>query len=515
MNESIFLRPLVLEDAATSYKWRNNPEIWKFTPFNPTKPITLAVERDWLRNVLQRTDQKRFAICLTNGKKYIGNTQLLDIANGQAEFHLFIGDSDYWGKGIGQKATALILDYGFSTLNLNKIILEVNKENNAATRIYSKLGFVDVPGTRGYQKMELTRENYIAKTKQSGMKYIVKIDQEAEWKSLVKRALKYDFYHSWIYHTLDNTSGTPMLFVYEEGSDFIAIPLLKREIQDSEYYDMSSVYGYSGPISNKDFHELSSDFVYSFKTNFLDFLKAEKIVTVFSRLNPFFGQTELMEHFGGVADNGKVVVLDLSLSIDEQRSAYQERVLRKVKNLRKKGYYVREAGTTEDITIFNEIYTLNMLRVDASTTYYFDENYFKCLLDSDEYDARLIFVYDQNDYPICGAIIVITNGIMQAHLLGTRQEYLADSPAKLLTEEITILGRRLGVRYYNLGGGLGFKEDSLFRWKANFSNLTFDYKSWRFVANPEVYASLLSQQEIDLNSEIDFFPLYRLQANKA
>jgi hypothetical protein len=347
------------------------------------------------------------------------------------------------------------------------------------------------------------------------MKYIIKIEQETEWKSLVKRAFNYDFYHSWTYHSLDNTCGTPMLFVYEEGDSFIAIPLLKREIQDSEYYDMSSVYGYSGPISNKDFQKLPSELVANFRTNFLEFLKEEKIVTVFSRLNPFFNQVELMEDFGGVVDNGKVVVFDLRISLEEQRSAYQERVLRKVKHLKKLGFYVKEANSKEDVKIFTEIYTLTMLRVDASAAYYFDEAYFETLINSDEFDARLIFVYNKDDYAVCGAIVVITNGIMQAHLLGTRDNYLAESPAKLLTEEITIIGRELGVKYYNLGGGLGFKEDSLFRWKANFSGLTFDYRSWRYVANQEIYSSLLTKQDIEPDSEVDFFPLYRLQANKA
>jgi len=109
MSESIFLRPLVLEDAMISYKWRNNPEIWKYTPFHPSAPITLKVERDWLRGVLKRTDQKRFAICLTDSKRYIGNVQLLDILEQQAEFHLFIGDSSCWGKGIGERQQHLFL----------------------------------------------------------------------------------------------------------------------------------------------------------------------------------------------------------------------------------------------------------------------------------------------------------------------------------------------------------------------------------------------------------------------
>jgi len=515
MTENIFLRPLVVEDANVSYKWRNNPDVWKYTLFNPKEPVTLDVEISWLKNALSKPDEKRFAICLTKNGQYIGNVQLIKILDQTAEFHIFIGDSDYWGKGIGEKATKHVLDYAFLTLKLNKVSLDVHTENTSAIKIYSKNGFSSISHHNSFMKMEVNADDYMAKYKLFGMRHIIKIDQEEEWKSLVKRALKYDFYHSWTYHLLDNNNGVPMLFVYEMGDDFIAMPVVKRHIQDSEYFDMSSVYGYSGPISNKDFDELPADFVCRFRTSFLDFLKDEKIITVFTRLNPFLDQRSLMEGFGGVVDNGKVVVLDLTKSIEQQRCGYQERLSRKIRQLRNKGFYVKEANTTKDIRIFYDLYTANMMRLEALDTYYFDEEYFKTLLDSDEYDARLLFVYNRNNYPVCGGIVVITNDIMQAHLLGTREEYLKDSPAKLLNEEVSLLGRELGVKQYNLGGGLGFKEDSLFRWKVNFSNHTLDYQSWRFVANPEIYSSMLSQQDIDISSEIDFFPLYRLQVNKA
>ncbi|NQX37808.1 GNAT family N-acetyltransferase [Pedobacter steynii] len=346
------------------------------------------------------------------------------------------------------------------------------------------------------------------------MSYTINLKEEAKWRNLIKRALKYDFYHSWTYHSLDNSAGKAVMFVYENGPDFIAIPLIKRNIPDSSYHDMSSVYGYSGPVSNRDFKTLTAEFIEGFKRSFLDFLKAEQVVTVFSRLNPFFDQSGLVGSFGGLVDNGKVVVFDLGLSLETQQLNYHGGVLRKIRKLREKGYYVKEANTDEDIRNFVSIYTLNMLRVDASETYYFDEAYFKALLHTDEFDARLMFVYDKDDYPVCGAVIVLTNGIMQAHLLGTRAAWLADSPAKLLTEEITVLGRKLGAKYYNLGGGLGFKEDSLFLWKANFSSLTFNYQTWRFVADQEAYNALILRQEIEPQTEVDFFPLYRLQANK-
>ena len=54
-----------------------------------------------------------------------------------------------------------------------------------------------------------------------------------------------------------------------------------------------------------------------------------------------------------------------------------------------------------------------------------------------------------------------------------------------------------------------FKEDSLFDFKKSFSNLTLEYKSWRYIADPEKYDALLKKNNIDKNSTIDFFPLYR------
>jgi hypothetical protein len=343
------------------------------------------------------------------------------------------------------------------------------------------------------------------------MKHVINISQKEEWVSYVRRSVNVDFYHTWNYHTLHVKEGTALLFVCEDKDDFIAIPLLKRSIPNSNYFDMGSVYGYGGPFSTRAFAELSETLITLFKANLLDFLRQENIISVFSRLHPFFDQGPLINGFEGVVDNGKVVALDLMIPLEDQRQQYQERSWRKIKQLRNKGYYVAEGHTSADIKFFEEIYTSNMLRIEAADYYLFDEAYFTQLLQSDEYDARLLFVYNEAGYPICGAIIVLTNQIIQAHLLGTRAEYLQDSPAKLLLDEVALLGRREGMKYYNLGGGLGFKEDSLFKWKSSFSDLTFEYKSWRFIVDHDAYNSLLTDMEIDHDSDVDFFPLYRLQ----
>ncbi len=137
----IYIRPLKREDALTSYKWRNDPDIWKFTGSKPDRKITDDIELDWIRKVMKEENSKRFAICLKRNDKYLGNVQLTNIKDGVAEFHIFIGEKKYWGKGIATEATKQILGIAKYKLNLNEVYLFVKSENIAAVKAYQKIGF--------------------------------------------------------------------------------------------------------------------------------------------------------------------------------------------------------------------------------------------------------------------------------------------------------------------------------------------------------------------------------------
>jgi len=138
----VHLRPLQEADADKSWHWRNDPRVWRFTGNRPTKLITPAIEREWLRNVLTRSDEIRFAICLGDKYEYVGNAQLTSITNADAEYHIFIGDINYHGKGIGSKTTELVIDYAKIKLGLMAIYLHVHSANTSAIRAYEKCGFI-------------------------------------------------------------------------------------------------------------------------------------------------------------------------------------------------------------------------------------------------------------------------------------------------------------------------------------------------------------------------------------
>lgn len=159
MNYSIYLRELYLSDAKTSFNWRNNPIIWKYTGFSPDKIISEKMELDWLKKALAKPNDHRFAICLKSSSQYIGNVQLTNVNSNTADFHLFIGEPSFWGKGIGKEASILMLNFGFTHLDLDSIILEVHKENYPAQSIYKKIGFSENGMNNDFLKMIIRKDD--------------------------------------------------------------------------------------------------------------------------------------------------------------------------------------------------------------------------------------------------------------------------------------------------------------------------------------------------------------------
>jgi RimJ/RimL family protein N-acetyltransferase len=58
-----------------------------------------------------------------------------------AEIGLILGEPSAWGRGIGQEAMALLMDFGSTELGLTRIWLVVRAEHERGIRLFSGLGF--------------------------------------------------------------------------------------------------------------------------------------------------------------------------------------------------------------------------------------------------------------------------------------------------------------------------------------------------------------------------------------
>ena len=67
----------------------------------------------------------------------------IDRLNKHAELGIAIGDRSFWGKGYGLSAMKEMLDFAFSQLDLNKVWLRVELDNEKAIKSYKRMGYIE------------------------------------------------------------------------------------------------------------------------------------------------------------------------------------------------------------------------------------------------------------------------------------------------------------------------------------------------------------------------------------
>jgi len=322
-----------------------------------------------------------------------------------------------------------------------------------------------------------------------------------------------DFYHTYDYHHLSkNDDELPILIKYTDGLTSLLLPLLVRDIENSNYKDATSVYGYAGTLAiNIDEQFKKENFHKELNTYFND----NKIIAVFSRLHPFIEHQEAIhDGLGTITSLGKVIYKNLGDSLEVQRAQYNRR-LKTYINKSRKLCTVIEGNIEEHLDAFIHLYLENMKRVDADESYFFETDYYHRLLSSNDYKSKLMLCkHNETQEIIAGAIFIKTGNIVQYHLSGLDEEYFDLNPIKLIIDEIRIKSTLDGYKYLNLGGGKGSEEDSLFKFKSGFSKDFKTFKVWKHIVDEKTYRNLTNNRlETPLAENDDlysgFFPAYR------
>lgn len=153
----VSIRPLKIEDAYTSVKWRNDPDVFKYTGNIYDHEITLESELSWIKKVMQTKDEYRCAILADS--KYVGNIYLTNIHDGVATYHIFLGEKNVWGKGIAKQASLLILKYAFESLHLDVVELHVRIKNERAIELYKCVGFTEISRSEEWVHMIISKDS--------------------------------------------------------------------------------------------------------------------------------------------------------------------------------------------------------------------------------------------------------------------------------------------------------------------------------------------------------------------
>lgn len=136
------LRELTRGDLPTLNIWRNDPVLVAGLGAGFAF-IAPEVDAAWFDAYLKQRDRNvRLAIEDDDGR-FVGCAYLLGISwiHRSAEFAIMIGDKDRWGKGLATQATQGTLRHAFDDLQLHRVWLTVNADNDRAKRLYERCGF--------------------------------------------------------------------------------------------------------------------------------------------------------------------------------------------------------------------------------------------------------------------------------------------------------------------------------------------------------------------------------------
>ena len=135
------LRPVMKTDLSSIVRWINDPEVRRFISTN--FPQTEEDEEEWLRNLSKKKGKDVVLVVETLEGVAIGLMGIHQIHDEDrtATTGALIGESEYWGKGLGKDAKKNLLNYAFNTLNLRKISSRVIAYNERSLRYSLSCGY--------------------------------------------------------------------------------------------------------------------------------------------------------------------------------------------------------------------------------------------------------------------------------------------------------------------------------------------------------------------------------------
>ncbi|MBR5410958.1 MAG: GNAT family N-acetyltransferase [Clostridia bacterium] len=120
------------------------------------KAYTAEQEIAWVQKKLAQGDSV-FSMIVKKSGRFIGNIELMDPQNGEAELGVAI-TAEMQDKGFGSEAIPALIDHGFTRMGLDRIRLKTRTFNVRAIHVYEKCGFREYNRDDEHVYMIISRE---------------------------------------------------------------------------------------------------------------------------------------------------------------------------------------------------------------------------------------------------------------------------------------------------------------------------------------------------------------------
>jgi RimJ/RimL family protein N-acetyltransferase len=139
----LFFRHLLPGDLDSLYALYCDPDVKKYIPDAPLTYEETREELEWFMNGHPRHPELGlWATVYKETGAFIGRCGLLPwTINRHAEVEVaYLLAKEYWGQGLGTEAARAIADYGFTQLQLPRLICLIDQDNQASIQVARNIG---------------------------------------------------------------------------------------------------------------------------------------------------------------------------------------------------------------------------------------------------------------------------------------------------------------------------------------------------------------------------------------
>lgn len=330
---------------------------------------------------------------------------------------------------------------------------------------------------------------------------VVRHNFKNKWNRIIKSFSNWDVYylHEYAMSLMKHGDGEPLLFYYEDVNcrfcyvtlvnDISKMKSFENDLLTRKYFDLTTPYGYGGPIIEGDFNTKSKN---KFIIELYNYCVQNNIISQFIRFHPLLNNQRYMKDLCEIVEIKKTIAID-TMSYEIINSNMISKSRNMIRKAKKQGVSIKY-DTGEQFMEFIRIYELTMKENQASSYYFFEQSYYDYLINEMSENTIYFYAYVKGRI-VSAAIFFYNDKYMHYHLSGVQKEYRHMASMNLLLSEAAFWATERGIELLHLGGGVG-DMDSLYKFKKQFNrNDDLSFYIGRNIFNLEAYNELLDIRE--------------------
>ncbi len=347
------------------------------------------------------------------------------------------------------------------------------------------------------------------------------IKDKKAWDQAIEKFTQKDVYFTYNYFVpfKNNGDGEPILYCFGCDHGKVAYPFMLRDIAECEnlkgeiekdaFFDISSAYGYGGPLydcrtGTGNLLELKKAFFKAFS----NYCEKENIISQFDRFHPLIKNHDFFKGYSELLPIRKTVCMDLR-DVEKLWANLDSKCRNKIRKARKNGVSIVLGDILDTVEDFKSIYNSTMDKHKATDYYYFYDRFFNDTVETLAENVFIANAYFESKI-IASSLIMKYNNYLHYHFSGALREYRKLPANNLLLYKVAKWGNENGYEKFHLGGGYESETDSLYKFKKSFSKLKDkDFYIGKKIHDVKMYDRLTKIAEKRKPVDSLFFPAYR------